>query len=201
MSNNIKHSIHEVIIVEGRYDKGTVLQAVDATVMETSGFRIFSDKETTALFSRLAKERGLVILTDSDSAGFFIRDRLRGILSDVNIKHAYIPDIEGKERRKASSSKEGKLGVEGMSADIIITALKRAGATFSNSEKAQALPREPVTISDLYSLGLTGSTESARNRRALLQKLALPSRLSTKKLLDVLNILYSREEFLDFMNG
>jgi ribonuclease M5 len=186
-----------VIVVEGRYDKNTVAQAVSGTIIETSGFGVFSDGEKLSLLRKLAQKRGLVILTDSDKAGFFIRGRLRGMLGSANVKHAYIPDLKGRERRKPSPSKEGKLGVEGMPADIIIKALERSGATF---EDEPVLPGndERITKADLYSAGLSGGPGSARKRRELLDRLSLPGRLSPNGLLDVLNILYTRDEFLLF---
>ena len=192
-----KKYISEIIIVEGRYDKSSVLNAVDATVLETSGFGIFSNKTRLALFRKLAQVRGIIILTDSDRAGFFIRNRLSGMFNeDLNIKHAYIPEIKGRERRKVSDSKDGKLGVEAMSADIIINALKNAGATFSDT---QAVISEDVkiTMNDLFTVGISGGSMSAQKRRDLLQRLDLPVGLSSKKLLSVLNVLYSRDDFLD----
>ena len=186
--------VREVIVVEGRYDKNTVSQVVDATIIETSGFGIFSDSEKLELLRRLAKKRGLIILTDSDKAGFFIRGRLRGMLTDTNVKHAYIPDLKGKEKRKLSASKEGKLGVEGMKPDAIINALKHTGATFDEDTPLHDRANK-ITKADLFSAGLYGGDESAQKRRALLKQLELPERLSTNGLLDVLNILFSKEEF------
>ena len=192
-------SVKEIIVVEGRYDKNTVHQAVNATVLETSGFGILNDKEKIALLRKLAEKRGLILLTDSDKAGFFIRGRLKGILGDINIKHAYIPDIAGCEKRKAKPSKEGKLGVEGMTKDAIIKALKQAGATFTD-EKQKKDDNDNLTKSDLFTLGLSGS-EGSFNKRLNLQKhLDLPNRLSANGLIDVLNILYTREEFLEVFN-
>ena len=189
--------VQEVIIVEGRYDRHTVLNAISGTVFETSGFGIFSDKEKLALLRKLAEKRWLIILTDSDRAGFFIRGRLRGMLDGKNVKHAYIPDINGCEKRKTSFSKEGKLGVEGMSAEVILNALERAGATFSDEgENPHHGGTEPITHADLFLAGLSGADSSAQKRRELLRRLGLPERLSTSKFLDVLNILYTREEFL-----
>ena len=187
--------VYEVIVVEGRYDKNTVAQAVEATIIETSGFGVFSDKEKLALISKLAAKRGLIILTDSDKAGFFIRGRLRGILHGLNIKHAYIPDVEGREKRKQSFSKEGKIGVEGMTPDIIIKALERAGATF-DERHAGAGADERITKTDMYAFGLSGVESSAQRRRKLLERLDLPGRLSANGLLDVLNVLYTRDEFI-----
>jgi len=187
-------TVREVIVVEGKYDKNTVSQAVNGAIIETSGFGVFSDKEKLALLRRLADKRGLIILTDSDKAGFFIRGRLRGMLEGLNVKHAYIPDIPGHEKRKASSSKEGKIGVEGMAPDVIIKALERAGATFDDA-CANAACSDPITKADMFSAGLSGSAGSAQKRRELLDRLALPKRLSANSFLEVLNILYTRDEF------
>ena len=185
----------EVIVVEGRYDKNAVSQVVDATIIETSGFRIFSDKEKIALLRRLAEKRGLIVLTDSDKAGFFIRGRLRGMLGGANVKHAYIPNLKGRERRKHSPSKEGNLGVEGMKPDVIIASLELAGATF---ESAPAKPDggSRITKADLYEAGLSGGAGSAIKRRELLRRLGLPERLSANCLPDVLSALMTKEEFL-----
>ena len=193
--------INEIIVVEGRYDKSAVLNAVQATVVETSGFSVFSNKEKIALFRRLALKRGLIILTDSDRAGFFIRGRLSGMFAEqLDVKHAYIPDVTGRERRKSTSSKEGKIGVEGMSPDVILNALKQAGATFTVA--TVPTDKKPgITMSDLFRKGLTGSVLSTKKRRDLLRRLELPSRLSSKKLLEVLNILFTREEFLLFLTS
>jgi len=194
----VKQSIKEVIVVEGRYDKNTVAQVVDATIIELSGFRVFSDKDKINLLRKLADKRGLIIFTDSDKAGFFIRGRLRGMLDDLEIKHAYIPDIPGKEKRKTESSKEGKLGVEGMTPDVIITALKRAGATF-DCETGTSESRQPISKADLFEAGLSGRNDSALKRHKLLKQLQLPERLSANGLLDVLNSLYTRDEFLSIL--
>jgi len=190
--------VREVIVVEGRYDKNTVAQTVDATIIETSGVRILSDGEKIALLRKLAEKRGIILLTDSDRGGFFIRGRLRGMLDVAGVKHAYIPDIEGKERRKASQSNEGKLGVEGMAPDVIIQALEQAGATF----EGEADPPDSagrISKADLYEAGLSGGAGSATKRRELQKRLGLPERLTANGLLDVLNILYSREEFLGML--
>jgi len=187
--------VREVIVVEGRYDKNTVSQAVNGTIIGTSGFGIFSDGEKIALLRRLAEKRGLIILTDSDGAGFFIRGRLRGLLNGIDVKQAYIPDIKGRERRKTSTSKEGKLGVEGMAKEVIIKALERAGATFEDGDQLLG-PVERITKADMYIKGLSGGAMSAKNRQELSKRLGLPERLSANGLLDVLNILYTREDFL-----
>jgi len=192
----------EVIVVEGRYDKNAVAQVVDCAIIETSGFGVFSDKDKIALLRRLADKRGLVILTDSDSAGFFIRGRLRGMLGSANVKHAYIPDVRGREKRKAAPSREGKVGVEGMAADVIIEALERAGATFEevSPHTASLAPAEPITKADFFGLGLSGGEGSAKKRRELMFRLDLPERLSANALLDVLNILFTRDEFFNVCN-
>ena len=185
--------IKEVIVVEGRYDKNTLSQVVDAVILETSGFGIFNDVAKRRLLKTLAQNRGLIILTDSDAAGFMIRYHIRGLVDPKLVKHAYIPDISGKERRKEKASKEGKLGVEGMRPEVLIEALKRAGATFDDSP-AEQRPAQ-ITKADLYAKGLSGREGSAEKRRQLLQKLGLPERMSADAMLDVLNALMDRESF------
>ena len=184
--------IREVIVVEGRYDKNTLKQVVEATVVETGGFGVFNDKERLALLRRLAKERGLIILTDSDGAGFVIRNFLKGAIPKNQIKHAYIPDIYGKERRKSAPGKEGKLGVEGMEPQVLLEALRRAGATFEDEESC--VVRKSITKADLYELGLTGLPDSTQRRAALLKKMGLPERMTTNAMLEALNILCDWEE-------
>jgi len=195
-SKQIRKNVREVIVVEGRYDKNTVAQAVGGTIIETSGFGLFSDKDKLALLRKLAEKRGLIILTDSDRAGFSIRGKLRGMLGAADVKHAYIPDVIGRERRKASPSKEGKLGVEGMSQDVIIEALVRANATFED-EPAQPDKAAQITKVDMYAAGLSGGADSATKRRELQKRLELPERLSANGLLEVLNILFTRDEFFN----
>lgn len=187
--------IREVIVVEGRYDKNALKQIVDATVVETHGFGVFNDRERLALLRRLAAERGLILLTDSDGAGFVIRNFLKGTIPKSRLKQAYIPDIHGKERRKAAPGREGKLGVEGMPPQILLEALERAGATFEDG--ALSAERRPITKADFYALGLTGGPDSAARRSALLKKLGLPERMTANALLEAVNILYTREEFLE----
>ena len=191
--------IREVIVVEGRYDKNALKQVVDAIVVETGGFGVFNDKERLALLRRLAKERGLILLTDSDGAGFVIRNFLRGAIPKNQIKQAYIPDIYGKERRKSAPGKEGKLGVEGMTPQVLLSVLERAGATFEDGETA-AMEKEPITKMDFFELGLTGGADSTARRAALLKKLNLPERMTTNALLEAVNILCSREELLALLN-
>ena len=191
--------INEVIIVEGRYDKNTLSQIIDGTIIETEGFGIFSDKEKLNLFRRLAETRGLVVLTDSDGAGFVIRNYLKGAIDPKYVKHAYIPDISGKEKRKSSPSKEGKLGVEGMSRDILLSALQKAGVTVS--EAACESRAAPITKTDLFELGLSGGKESREKRLELLGRLSLPARLSPNAMLEVLNALMTREEFFELLRN
>lgn len=191
-------SVREVIVVEGRYDVNTLSQIVDATIVETGGFGIFKDKDKQEMLRSLAQRRGIIIFTDSDGAGFVIRNFIKGIVDPQYIKNAYIPDIEGKERRKASPSKEGKLGVEGMSPDIIIKSLKAAGATIDDN--ASSPKYEAITKAQLYSLGLVGREGSAEKRRLLQRSLALPEHLSSNALLKVLNIISSREELEKLIN-
>ena len=190
--------IREVIVVEGRYDKNALRQVVEATVVETGGFGVFNDRERLALLRRLAAERGLILLTDSDGAGFVIRNFLKGAIPKDQLKQAYIPDIYGKERRKAAPGKEGKLGVEGMSPQVLLAALERAGATFEDGQPSEERA-EPITKADLYALGLTGGQDSQTKRRALLQKLGLPEHMTANAMLEALNILYTRGEFLSAM--
>ena len=187
--------IKEAIVVEGRYDKNTLSQLVDTVILETSGFAIFNNKERLALFRRLAESRGLVVLTDSDGAGFVIRNHLKGAIDPALVKHAYIPDVFGKEKRKRAPGKEGKLGVEGMRPAVLEEALRHAGCTFLDEPSGGAQPRRAITKADLFALGLSGGPDSAAKRAALLQKLDLPVHLSANALLDVLNALYTYEEF------
>ena len=186
--------IKEVIVVEGRYDKNALLQVVDATVLETAGFGVFNDRQKQKLLRSLAEKRGLIVLTDPDGAGFVIRNFLRSCLDPRLVKHAYVPDIAGKERRKAHASKEGKLGVEGMRPAVLLAALERAGATFEDGEEA-ALPTPGVTKADLYALGMSGQPGSREKRAALIAALDLPERITADALLEVVNATMTREEF------
>ena len=186
--------IKEVIVVEGRYDKNTLSQVVDAVIIETGGFGIFNDREKRSLLKKMAESRGLIIMTDSDAAGFMIRNHLKGCIAPELVKHAYIPDIYGKERRKSAPSREGKLGVEGMKPQVILEALKRAGATFESGRSAADKAR--ISKADLYKKGLSGGENSAALRKKLLKMLELPEHLTAQGLLDVLNATMSREDFL-----
>lgn len=185
--------IREAIVVEGRYDKNTLSQVVDAVIVETGGFGIFNRGETLALIRRLAEQRGVILLTDSDGAGFVIRNHLKGALPTGQVKQAYIPDRYGKERRKRRPGKEGKLGVEGMSPAVLEQVLRRAGATILD-EDAPRIQGRGLTKADLCAAGLAGGPDSAQKRRALLARLELPEHLSANALLAVLNTLYNEEE-------
>ena len=196
----MKRRIREVVVVEGRYDKNALKQAVDAVVVETGGFGVFRDRERLALLRRLAAERGLILLTDSDGAGFVIRNFLKGAIPRDRLKQAYIPDVYGKERRKAAPGREGKLGVEGMSPQVLLQALERAGATFEDAP-AGGREAEAVTKGDFYRLGLTGGPDSGAKRAALLGRLGLPERMSANALLEAVNVLYAREAFLALAEG
>ena len=188
------HSVKEVIVVEGRYDKNALSQVVDAVIIETSGFGIFNDRQKQKLLRKLAEERGLIILTDPDGAGFVIRNFIRGSVDPSLVKHAYVPDIAGKERRKATASKEGKLGVEGMRPQVLLDALVRAGATIDDISPDEKPQR--ITKTDMYKRGLSGGQGSREKRAALIKTLDLPEHLTADALLDVLNATMTREEFL-----
>lgn len=183
--------IKEAIVVEGRYDKNTLSQIVDAAILETSGFGIFKDKQQMLLLRRIAETRGLIVFTDSDGAGFVIRNHIKSAIPDKFLKHAYIPDIYGKERRKAAPGKEGKLGVEGMTREVILDALRRAGATVEGEERGTS---HQITKQDLMELGLSGGVGSSEKRLTLLKKLNLPEHMSPNAMLQALNLLYSLEE-------
>ena len=186
-------NIREAIAVEGRYDKNTLSQVVDTLIIETRGFGIFKDPERMALLRRAAERRGLIVLTDSDGAGFVIRNRIKSAIPGKFLKHAYIPDVYGKERRKRRAGKEGKLGVEGMNPDILRQALLRAGATVLDA--AGPTPaRGNLTPADLFQLGLAGRPDSAHRRERLLSKLGLPQHMNSKALLAMLNALHTPQE-------
>ena len=187
----MKPSVSEVIVVEGRYDKNTLLQTVDATVLELGGFGVYNDKEKLALLRRLAETRGLIIFTDPDGAGFQLRNYLKGALPSDKLKHAYVPDVFGKEKRKNSPGKEGKLGVEGMRPEVLLAALRDAGATIDGERKEK---KEEISHADLMQRGLVGAG-SREVRARLLKALSLPERLTTNAMLEVLNLLMSREDF------
>ena len=183
--------IKEAIVVEGRYDKNTLSQILDATILETSGFGIFKNKEQMQLLRKVAEVRGLIVFTDADGAGFVIRNHIKSAIPNQYLKHAYTPDILGKERRKAAPGKEGKLGVEGMTQDVILESLRRAGATFEG-ETAEKMAGE-ITKADLMDLGLYGPDSNER-RAALIKKLGFPEKISTNGFLQAVNLLYTKNE-------
>lgn len=183
--------IKEAIVVEGRYDKNTLSQIVDAPIIETSGFGIINDKAQLAFLRKVAQKRGLIVLTDSDGAGFVIRNYLKSAVPASQLKHAYIPDIYGKERRKAAPGREGKLGVEGMTPEVIVECLRRAGATIEGTNQIE---NHQITKQDMMALGLSGTADSKARRLALMKKLDLPAHMSSNALLQALNLLCSLEE-------
>ena len=189
--------IKEAIVVEGRYDKNTLSQLVDAPILETSGFGIMKDKQQLNLLRKVAESRGLIVFTDSDGAGFVIRNYLKGAISSKNLLHAYIPDIHGKERRKSAPGKEGKLGVEGMTPQIILDALRKAGATVLGEETVRTVGN--ITKQDMMELGLSGGSDSSYLRKALLKKLDLPEHMSANALLQALNLLYTLDELREMI--
>lgn len=191
--------IKEAIVVEGRYDKNTLSQMVDTLILITEGFQVFKRKDQADLLRRVAKERGIIVLTDSDGAGFVIRNHLKGILPQNQIKQCYIPDVYGKERRKKRPGKEGKLGVEGMPPEVLREALLRCGATVLGEHEAVREGRE-ITKLDLFQAGLSGGANSAQRRKALLKALNLPERLTANALVQVLNTLLTWEEFWEQVN-
>ena len=190
-------AIKEAVVVEGKYDAIRLRSVVDATIVETDGFGIFRQPEKMELLRRLAEAQGLIVLTDSDSAGFVIRDRISGALPKELVKHAYIPEITGKERRKNKLSKEGLLGVEGVDGETVIAALWRAGATFLDG--AVERPAPYLTKARLYEDGLSGREDSARLRTALLKRLGLPTRLSANRMIEALNVLLSEDDYREVL--
>ena len=187
--------IREAIVVEGRYDKNTLAQIVDAPILETSGFGIMKDRQQLALLRRVAETRGLIVLTDSDGAGFVIRNYLKSAIPAQYLKQAYIPELYGKEKRKTAPGKEGKLGVEGMRPPVILEALRRCGATFEEQEAS--CPKGTITKQDLMALGLSGGPNSSEKREKLLQQLDFPTQMSSNAMLQALNLLLSREELTE----
>lgn len=190
----MRPKVREVIVVEGRYDKNTLLQVVDATVVETQGFGIFKQQDRMAFLRRLAQQRGLILLLDSDGAGFVIRNHLKSAIPPQQLKQAYIPQLSGKEKRKQKAGKEGILGVEGMKPEVLLQSLRQAGATFSEEDQRER-PQEKISKADMLDKGLVGEGSQER-RRQLLKQLALPAYLSANGLLEVLNLIMDREEFL-----
>lgn len=193
MENKIK--IKEAVIVEGRYDKIKLSGIIDAFIIETNGFGIFKNREKMQFIKKLAYERGIIILTDSDHAGFMIRNHIASKIPENRIKNVYIPDIYGKERRKSEPSKEGKLGVEGMTKEVLLKALERANVNcaISNNEN-------PVTNYDLFKFGISGTINAKQNKKKLLKLLELPEFLSTSSLLSCINNMMTRNEFFELMD-
>ena len=185
--------IQEAIVVEGRYDKAALAGVVDTLILDTAGFGVFKDGERMALLRKLAEKRGLIVLTDPDGAGFVIRNYLKGAIPRGQLKHAYVPDVYGKERRKRTPGKEGKLGVEGMPPEVLRQAVLNAGATVLDGE-APARGQGDLTMADLFALGLSGAPDAAQRRAALLGQLELPEHMSAKALLSALNALYTPAE-------
>ena len=190
--------IKEAIVVEGRYDKNTLSQLVDAPILETSGFGIMKDKQQLKLLRKVAQSRGLIVFTDSDGAGFVIRNFLKGAIPAQYLRHAYIPDIPGKERRKASPGKEGKLGVEGMTPQVILDAIRKAGATVIGEEQTRSPGN--ITKQDMMELGLSGGADSSFLRKKLLKKLDLPEHMSANALLQAVNLLYTLDELREILS-
>ena len=187
--------IREAIVVEGRYDKNTLAQIVDAPILETKGFGLFKDPKQLELLRSVAKKRGLIVLTDSDGAGFVIRNHIKSAIPAKYLKHAYIPDVAGKEKRKAAPGKEGKLGVEGMSQEVLLSALKNAGATIEGESMAQG--NDQITKQDFVEFGLSGGLNASERRKRLQNRLHLPEHMSANALLQALNLLLSREELAE----
>lgn len=187
-----KIKLTEAVIVEGKYDKIKLSNILNAFIIETNGFAIFKDKPKLSFIKKLAKERGIIILTDSDHAGFMIRNYISSGVPKEQIKNVYIPDIFGKEKRKDTPSKEGKLGVEGMTKEVILASLEKAGVSSTSS-----VCDNPITTVDFYDLGLTGGANSKAKRKAVCKALDLPEFLSTSSLISCINNFMTKEEFFD----
>jgi len=192
------YKIDDIIIVEGVYDKIKLSRFIDGVIFVTNGFQIFSGKDKIKTLKTLAEKADIVILTDSDAAGFKIRNYIKQALPESRVKHAYVPNIKGKERRKTKAGKEGLLGVEGINEDIILDALKKAGCVINGSETA---PKQgtAITKAHLFADGLSGGGDSSELRRALCKELGLPARLSANMLIDVLNRLLTYEEYAELL--
>lgn len=190
--------IREAIVVEGRYDKNTLSQIVDAPIFQTNGFGIMKDAQLLEVLRCVAKKRGLIVFTDSDGAGFVIRNYLKSAISGEYLKHAYIPDMPGKEKRKSAPGKEGKLGVEGMTPQVVLDSLRRAGATFD--DETTIANCQQLTKTDLFFMGLSGGPDSSIKRKHLQKMLDLPEHLSCNALLEVLNLLYSKDDIYRFVD-
>lgn len=192
--------IREAIVVEGRYDRNTLAQIVDAPIFETSGFGIFKNREQLALLRAVAEKRGLIVFTDSDGAGFVIRNHIKSAIPGKYLKHAYIPDLYGKEKRKDKPGKEGKLGVEGMTPEIILSALRASGATLVE-EASETTSTGTITKQHMMELGLSGTADSSSKRARLQKRLGLPEHMSANALLQALNLLYSMDELSDLVKA
>ena len=190
--------VKEAIVVEGRYDKNTLSQIVETTIFQTNGFGIFKDIKLLAMLRQIAATRGLIVLTDSDGAGLVIRNYLKGTIPAQHLKHAYIPDISGKERRKDAPGKEGKLGVEGMRPEVILEALRKAGATFEGEDAPEC---HHITKQDMMALGLSGTADASQKRLALQKKLGFPEKMSANALLQALDLLYTLDELEEIVRS
>ena len=195
---NEKLNLKEAVIVEGRYDRIRLSELIASPIIETGGFRVFNDKEKQNLIRSIAERRGILIMTDVDSAGFVIRNFLKGIVSSELIKHAYIPTVEGKERRKDQPSKEGILGVEGIDREALIRSIRQSGATIIGESRENV---NEITKADFYEYGLVGRENSAMMREAILADLGLPKYLSTKAMIAALNCLFSKDEFENYLSN
>ena len=191
--------IKQAIVVEGRYDKNTLSQVVDAPIFQTDGFAIMKDTQQMALLCRVARKRGLIVFTDSDGAGFVIRNKLKSCIPAEHLLHAYIPDVYGKERRKSAPGKEGKLGVEGMPPQVILDCLLRSGATVEGEESPSR--QGQITKQDMMEVGLSGGPGSSEKRKVLMKQLDLPEHMSSNALLQALNMFYTKEEFYRMVDG
>lgn len=188
--------IEQAVIVEGKYDKIKLSSILDAVIITTNGFSVMKNKEKLEIIRFYAQNKGIIILTDSDSAGFKIRNYLKGAIKNGKIINVYVPDIFGKEKRKAAPSKEGKLGVEGIDKEIILDAFKKAGVISYDKDA----DNDPITRIDLYECGLSGGKNSSEKRKAILHKLGMPQLLTTTGMLEILNTMMSRSEFYDFID-
>ena len=195
----MKPRVRQVIVVEGRYDKNALLQVVDAVIVETGGFSVFHDREKLAYLRRLAAARGVILMTDPDGAGFVIRNHLKGVLPPEQILQAYVPDVYGKERRKRKGGKEGKLGVEGMRPQVILDALRRAGATFAQQDESEAPVHPVITKADFYEWGLSGRPDSTARRAAVLHALDLPAHMTANALLEFINAVGTHEQVAEII--
>ena len=191
--------LKQAIVVEGKYDKNALRQLVDAPVFTTDGFGVMHDRAKLALLRSVAQKRGLIILTDPDGAGFVIRNYLKGALPKGCVKQAYVPDIAGKERRKRHGSKEGKLGVEGMRPQVILDALRRAGATFAQQDESEMPVHPVITKADFYEWGLSGRPDSTARRAAVLHALDLPAHMTANALLEFINAVGTHEQVAEII--